>query len=676
MLTGKGGVFQPGWPGMVGALLASVLACILSQAGAATAALMVFTVLLCSGAAFILWLATVQSRVSSGAESRPETTWSTVKFLQRVARRGLLARGLAVVSLALLPVATLTLAFPGRMGAVPVVAALLVPVILGGIGLFGSASDRGWFLDAVVPDRLILEQLSKANGWQSFGAGWRLSGRVAALRQAATLHPEAPEAARVLIMAQYAPNSVRVLADVLHKTLRDELRLRLKGWPVVLSSAAMAAALSVVLMLVLPPALWNRTFSGTGLSWQQADARQATQSAEPDLPEDPVSEEGARPPGQSTPGSVPGEDGGQTDAADAAASAGGGSDPGGNEGGAGQQGAQGAGSAAGDGQDDGGAQPSGFDPSQGSGNDGASDPGTGTDDAGGGGGGAAGDGIAQEPASDSGAAEAAGSGNAGAGEEMADEGGGEASPDAGSAGQDAGDAAAGPGETGTPSGGADGQASGPESPSDAVAGPETAEAAGADRETGGSKDGAAGSPGSGSGEAPGADAAEAATADDSGGGSSPAGPNGQGAKTGSTGVDAAPGGTPEGVPAARANDAAAGLDPAAAEWTDLAPDQAAGPEIFVTDQPVDGEVPGGVSVLADAVPTGLGEAAQVAGAPDAATAPDMSVGSAAQLFAEGGAVPDAVIMTLPQNSTEIPPEILQPSPPRQMLPAWINELVN
>ncbi|MDO9526051.1 MAG: hypothetical protein Q7J57_11050 [Gemmobacter sp.] len=663
---------------MVGALLASVLACILSQAGAATADLMVFTVLLCSGAAFILWLATAQSRRSSGVEARPATTQSTVQFLQRVARRGLLARGLGVVSLALLPVAVLTLAFPGRMGAVPVVAALLVPVILGGIGLFGSASDRGWFLDAVVPDRLMLDQLSKANGWQSFGAGWRLSGRVAALRQAATLNPEAPEAARVLIMAQYAPNSVRVVADVLHKTLRDELRLRLKGWPVVLSSAAMAAALSVVLMLVLPPALWDRTFSGTGLSWQQPDARQAPQSAGPDLPEDPVSEEGARPPGPGAPGAAPGEGGGQTDAADAAAFSGGGSDPGDNEGGAGQQGAQGAGSEAGAGQDDGGAQHSGFDPSQGLGNDGASDPGAGTDDAGGGdgGAGAAGGGIAEEPASDSGAVEAAGSGNAGAGEEMADEGRGEASPDAGSAGQDAGDKAARPGETGTPSGGADGQASGPESPSDAMAGPETAEAAGSDREAGGSKDGAAGNPGSGSGEAPGADAADAATADDSGAGSSPTGPNRQGAKTGSTGADAASGGTPEGVPAASANDAAAGLDPAAAERTDLAPDQADGPDIFITDQSVDGEVPGGVSVPADAVPTGLGEAAQVAGAPDAATAPDMKVGSAAQLFAEGGAVPDTVIMALPQNRDEIAPEILQPTPPRQMLPAWINELVN
>ncbi|PKQ10933.1 MAG: hypothetical protein CVT70_16855 [Alphaproteobacteria bacterium HGW-Alphaproteobacteria-1] len=55
---------------------------------------------------------------------------------------------------------------------------------------------------------------------------------------------------------------------------------------------------------------------------------------------------------------------------------------------------------------------------------------------------------------------------------------------------------------------------------------------------------------------------------------------------------------------------------------------------------------------------------------------ELQAGGASQLFAEAGQVPDAVEARLPPESDTPPPIAAAPLPARQLLPAWISELVN
>jgi hypothetical protein len=77
-------------------------------------------------------------------------------------------------------------------------------------------------------------------------------------------------------------------------------------------------------------------------------------------------------------------------------------------------------------------------------------------------------------------------------------------------------------------------------------------------------------------------------------------------------------------------------------------------------------------MLADEIVEGFQEAT----APEEALAPDLSAGLEAQYFAEGGEVPDTVVLDLPPDSDDALPDMAEPHPPRQLLPAWIKKLVN
>jgi hypothetical protein len=113
-----------------------------------------------------------------------------------------------------------------------------------------------------------------------------------------------------------------------------------------------------------------------------------------------------------------------------------------------------------------------------------------------------------------------------------------------------------------------------------------------------------------------------------------------------------------------------------AEQVDLTPEQAAGLDVVVTDEPMEGGMPSGLPVPSERPPEDAAEAGLAASAPEGTVAPDIAAGSAAQLFAEGGEVPDAVTMALSPETDETLPAVADPTPPRQVLPAWINELVN
>lgn len=220
------------------------------------------------------------------------------------------------------------------------------------------------------------------------------------------------------------------------------------------------------------------------------------------------------------------------------------------------------------------------------------------------------------------------------------------------------------GEDGTfpPSAEESGAESAPRGPtsSGAASGTDSAEAEG----DGPMRQTATGGDGASAAETDGADDGEGA---DGEGGDAPAQPA-EGSKDGegAAGRGTAPG------------DARAEAGPTSgAGQVELTPGEAAGLDVVVTDEPFDGGMPAAIPVPSEQPPEEAVEAGLAASTPEGTVAPEIAAGSAAaRLFAEGGEVPDTVTMALSPEADETMPAVADLTPPRQLLPAWINELVN
>ncbi len=272
------------------------------------------------------------------------------------------------------------------------------------------------------------------------------------------------------------------------------------------------------------------------------------------------------------------------------------------------------------------------------------------------------------------------------------------SPGAAGGGAGQGSGAADPGEAGGGQGA--GQGSGAENPGSQGGSPEgqagSAAGDGPGEGTGGDGDtadpGPASEGGEGSGEAGSAGATpaaaggegtaepepvgpgpDAASGEPGGAGSTPAAaePGGDGASDTATAGgpgDPSPAGVGSGQPLAAGGDGPAG---------EADPGGGPGFRLVATDEPAGGDGP---AVELPFAPPGEARpadpAAAVAGAapPEEGAQPDLPVGGPAQLFAEPGAAPESIAARLlPGDEAAAPP--VPPAPPRQLLPAWINELV-
>lgn len=584
----------------------------------------------------------------------------TGRFLKRVnsrARFSLFFRT-AVICLASTTLAcVIAAAFPGRIFAATSIAALLAVVSLRFCGGTGYCKGSGWFFDALVPDEVVLEMTAPADAMVRFRTGWTLSGRVAVLRRAAALHSDLPAEVRQIVLAQYSPQAIFVPVRLLRKSVRSELRLMLAGWCVGSAAIALAAILALAAVTLLPRDLLRiPTLNDLELPRLQQlpeDAEQRT-----DKPTDNQdqsgndSASGPPGPGANETGSQGSDGAGGGDASDRQ----GGDD---TTSGAGRQGQDGPSPAGGDQKGQDGTQ-AGKDAAQ-QGGDGASDA------AGGAGGempGANADGRDQAPGADQ-AADEGGSGVEslnGGGEGQ----GGQAPDEVDQQGQ--------PGE-----GGADNGAS-------QQAGQGASDTAGAnDNKPGGGKgapgesamDESGGSETESSGDLAMTDAAPAdsdpGTTDIAGASSSADTPAavepGRDADQGQTGPSS------DGVPADDPTDDTGG---GMREHVDELPEGARviatrqSPEEPGQDLPVAPPLAGDPA----GTPTETIELREGGQPPQADVSLELKAGGPAALFAEEGEVPDAVEARLLPDELGLPPaQAVTSGEPRQILPAWIDELI-
>jgi hypothetical protein len=544
--------------------------------------------------------------------ARPVVTEARLSGLRRVAFHSLMGRSLLVVAGLLAFSVGISMAFPGRTGGVPVQAFILATGMLASAGLIAALWSRnGWEFDTVVPEAHLRERLALLEPRARFLAGWRLTSRIAALREAAALHPESSPAANALVMALYAPESVSLLRPEIRKSLPDEIRLRLMGWRIVVSVAGLAALLSLFLMLFVPQGLWNRVFPGMDLS---------------DL--DTVMQEENLPPDR---------DGTPKDRTEPAprVSSGEGVDAGGKDGGGegADAGAQNA--------DDGSAeltQAGGAPSDTGSESGAAGVPGAGGE---GSESGASGSGRvshgkeASDTLTPTGAPEGEKGGTSGEGEQGSD---GESAPHG--AGQDGAGAA------------------GAQADSDSAVGPQ----------------GAASQQVEGNGGDPSAELGDPLEEADFAAGQAGEGDIGgmveQGGEASEGAADSG-----SGLTSGLSPDAEIIVENTGSERDrDPSADLTAGKR--ETGQALDGGLNSGQSIPAKSVAGEEAEALREAIDPETGLAQELSAGAQAQIFAKDGEVPDAVLLELPDDSEEAPSGLAAPDPPRQILPAWINELVN
>ncbi len=616
-----------------------------------------------------------------------ETTAVRLDRLKKFAWWGIQARAWGVIATVMVPLAALATAFPGQMVIGAVTAALLVPVVLALSGMFARGSDAGWFLDAIVPDRLLLEQIDTGDLWQRYETGWHLAGRFAALRRAAALHPEAPNSAQTLIMAQYAPGSVVVAVSGLRKSLMDEVRLRLRGWRVLVSVALGAGVLSIVLMVLLPQAVWDRLFAGSDRSGLQSKSEEQS-SQHDDKPEPPSSDQAGQAPldeagaGPAAQGRGPSDD---SAAGQGASSDGGSSDKGGSDAAHGTEGSQGESSAGQVGKSEGQSGEGALGTPQ-NGNEIGQTPGTETGSPAESSGGAARNGQGGDTGAQAG--DVADDAKQDAAQNEPQDEAQAASQDGKKGGQDGADRPANANGDGTDGGeGGVGMASGETASKDASsppsdkdadqdgAGSSTNAGEGADTAPNGAKSYDAGdqvATGDTGGTAAGTGGSASAGAAD---GTTPGVPAeaaaGAAESEGTAGQATAPGNAPQAITASGAEPDVSGADP-----VDVTPDEAAGLAAITTDEPIDGGMPSARPEPSQKPPLDAAGAGLAASAPEGTVAPDIAAGSAAQLFAEGGEVPDAVTMAISPDTDATLPASANPTPPRQVLPAWIKELVN
>lgn len=617
--------------------------------GTSAAVFLSLTVLATGLAAGAFWLFEARARKSNESKGTgPVTTEARLNALRAAGFQGLIGRTLVIATGALCVAMMLAMAFPGQMGVVPLQACVVAIAVLAFVGLVTAfGSGQGWGLDAVVPDMHLRERLADLDALSRFEAGWSMIGRIDGLREAAALHPATSPAAKALLMAQYAPTAVPLVLRDMRKSVADEIRLRLLGWRVVVAVAGSAALVSLLLSLLVPPGLWDRFFSGVGLS--------ALSVSEPEKEEISHDEEE------------------RTD--DGSASA---------------QSEDGAGGAGGAGQGEEGAGAN------------SEDKGTDGDSGSAGSGQAGGDDLTSDAASAAGADAGAGASESGReGEEERDE--------AGATETDEEPGIGGPDSDGAGGNGAGSDTVGENSPSDAgqrdMAWGEVEQPGlpGSDGSSAGEESGAGANDilpeGSDNGTGLDGAGADEAEAEDVGAASSSGGTGEQTAAEGD-GLDEESGDHQDDADFADA-EAEIGMtkdggafDDSVAEATETfqaepgADGKVAGVEVYRMPSAADRTVMSGPDRIMDGdviidqlSPTDTDGGERVDGAteakaPEDGLAQDVSVGAAAQLFAGDGEVPDAVLLELPINRGDTLPEMAEPDVPRQLLPAWINELVN
>lgn len=531
----------------------------------------------------------------------------------RARRRSHLHIGLICLGAALLATGV-TLSFPGRIAAVPVLAALLTLVLLRLAGAMGSKAHVGWIFDALVPPDVLLEATNSSGPLARFRAGWTSAGRLEALRSAAALDPRVPGDVREIILAQYSPEAMFVPVKLQPKGVASEAMLMLAGWRMVLPVCVIAAVIALLLVLLVPrDALHLPAFDDLRFPF-------ATQSDDP--PADPESPKEAA--AQDAEGQSSDADQGSGNSGSAGEMSAGGRDGGSAEGGAGEGGAS--------------STNSGAEGASGGAEGNLSD-GQGSGEAAGkqgeGGGGTSGSGQGRE----AGDPQDAGEGSGGQGSDGGDPGGSTGGDAAGSQGGKGSDAGAGEGDSGASSAspaGAQGDSGGNTGTgqNDPAEGTQdgsdvSSEDAGADAQGSGSSDEAKGDQGSGSGEAPRSGEAQgssgpepAAQADDGGGtpgsgedpqpdqssgeqsGSNAAGEGSPGGRQGGTGEQATGEGDSQGNAGPGSSGPVQGSQPDAGgsqqggEGTAGAPQGLAGQDVQ-GDHPVEGEGFGQASTSAD-----------------------------------------------------------------------------
>lgn len=560
----------------------------------------------------------------------------TDRFLDRIdpcARAAVRFRA-AVICMALAGLACITvMAFPGRTAVAPLAAAFLAVILRRTFDLVSQAWG-GWFLDPLIPDSVILDMTASADPWTRFRAGWTMNGRVAMLRRAAASRPDLPPEIRQILLAQYSPGAIFVPLELAPKSVGSELRLMLSGWRIggaAMVSAALLALVTVTLLprdLLLMPALNELKLPDLQTRPDQMAKERDTPSSGPDRagngtnPE-PNGDRGGPSDAQSSDGAEDGTSPAPPAGGGEPAGEGGRGSPGGSSGGAEQEGQA----------DQAGVEP-GKDAPQPSG-DRVSDASSNAD-----GDQPAGRSEAPEPSAttDEAASAEDGSGKGGQGPE------GQASPDGDQQGQ--------AGEDGGAESSQQGQGAGEETSNtseDSGQGDPGVGEDGPGQELGGSQD----PDGRGDGTAEEGDEQmirAPANPDEAGGNSSGfSGPTDLSSEGALAGITEYTGEPPEAGEIIQTEVTAAEADPVRV-----------GP-LF------DGDI--------DETPTQELSLREAALPPQTDVALELTAGGPAALFAEEGEVPDAVEARLLPDARTMPVSQGTPSAARQILPAWIDEIM-
>lgn len=165
--------------------------------------------------------------------------------------RSQLHMGLICVGAALLSLGV-TLSFPGRLAAVPVLSAVLTLIVLRVAGAMGARARVGWLFDALVPHYILREATKSPDPLARFRTGWTSAGRLEALRSAAALDARVPDEVRKIILAQYSPEAMFVPVKLQPRGVASEATLMLAGWRLILPVCVLAGAVALLLVLLVP----------------------------------------------------------------------------------------------------------------------------------------------------------------------------------------------------------------------------------------------------------------------------------------------------------------------------------------------------------------------------------------------------------------------------------------
>lgn len=188
------------------------------------------------------------------ARSYAEGQIRTRVFLWNLEAR---ARGMFLFRMAMICLVPAVLAggigvsLPGQIAVAPLLAMLLTPVFLRIAGVLVGSGKSGWMFNALVRDEFLLESISLASPSERFQVGWTAGGRIDFLRRTAALNPHVPDKVREIVLAQYSPAAVFVAVQLEKKSVWTEACLMLAGWRVAVSACGLAAAMALAIVLTL-----------------------------------------------------------------------------------------------------------------------------------------------------------------------------------------------------------------------------------------------------------------------------------------------------------------------------------------------------------------------------------------------------------------------------------------